>query len=79
MSKQVNSEHIDQEPTPSGLLLSIEPLQGSAQYSAALADDTDTDSEDAYPGDQEDASDDATDGTEDADGTDNEADSDESD
>jgi hypothetical protein len=75
MTVEVNSEHGDQERTPSGLLLSVEPLQASEQYVAAHADDTDTDSDDAYPGDETDVDSDETDA--DADGTDyDEADSD---
>jgi hypothetical protein len=78
MSEQVRAEHNDQEPTSSGLLVSVESLQGRAQYLAAHTDDTDTDSGeegDHYPGDTEDASDDESDAT-DADGSDDSDDTD---
>lgn len=75
MLEQTTSERVDQEPTSSGLLLSVEPLQEEMLYSAAHTDDTDKDSEDAFPGDEEDASDDQEDAT-DADGSDDSDDSD---
>ena len=72
MSEQINAAEAQERETPaSGLLLSVEPLQGSASYRATEGDgrDTDTDAQDTS-----DAGGSDTDGTDtsDADGTDSE-------
>lgn len=69
MSKQVDRAEVEkQEPPASGLLLSVENLEGGKQYSARQADKADTDT------DMQDTSDELSDadGTDesDADGTD---------
>ena len=78
MSKQIDQAEIERrEPPASGLLLSVENLEGGKQYSARQADKTDTDtdmqdtSDELSDADGTDESD--TDGTDesDADGTDN--------
>ena len=49
MSEQINAAPAEERETPaSGLLLSVEPLEGDASYRASAADtkDTDTDSQD---------------------------------
>ena len=85
MSEQINSGQVDEQTTPeaSGLLLSVEPLQASAQLHASddssdtLSDDaSDTDSSDSTKGADTDLTDtlgadtDGSDGSADADGTD---------
>jgi hypothetical protein len=93
MSEQVNPGQAEEQETPSsGLLLSVEPLQGSGQLHAAQGDKVDTDTDMSDTGDAatdadgtdesdtdatDDAGDDATDDARgDTDGTDVSIDSD---
>ena len=77
MSKEINPElkSSDQKIVPSGLLLSVEPIEGSSALNLAsveVDDDNapaDTDTEDTV-GDTDSADDTDTDTTDDADGTD---------
>ncbi|HYE65718.1 MAG TPA: hypothetical protein VD966_09045 [Pyrinomonadaceae bacterium] len=71
MSEQINPRQAEEQETPaSGLLLSVEPLQGGETYNAQQADRVDADT------DMQDTSDEAVDadGTDesDTDGTDDE-------
>jgi hypothetical protein len=73
MSEQVNPGQAEEQETPSsGLLLSVEPLQGSGRLSASPADTVDTDTDMTDTGDAESDSDGTdtsdTDGTDDAGG-----------
>jgi hypothetical protein len=88
MSEQTNPAYADDMEAPaSGLLISVEPLQGVPQYKAAAPGDTDTDgtdTADGTDGSDTDGTDDAgsdSDGVDaaDADGTDDDIDADETD